>query len=214
VAATRSSAASQSVGTVAGTVTIRKDGKAVSDLSNVVVYLADTSDPEGTTLERRVIRQKDERYVPYLTVVPKGTTISFPNDDKYEHNVFSPPDPDWFDLGRYKKGPGKARLFNIAGEIDLYCDIHPSMEAKVKVVPSSLFARVGSDGKFRIDNVPAGTHTIVAWLPNSREVKTQVKVEAGKTATASALNLQEGDPLPRHRRKDGTDYAGQRYDEP
>ena len=64
-------------------------------------------------------------------------SVSFPNDDKDEHNVFSPTDPP-FDLGRYRTDKkGKAHRFEDADEFDIFCDIHREMWAKVKVVDSA-----------------------------------------------------------------------------
>src|SRR5262245_49694419 len=72
-----------------------------------VVYLAAGGAGERATPARRRISQKDLKFLPDFTVVVKGTTIDFPNEDRREHNVYSnsPPAKD-LDLGRYKKGPG------------------------------------------------------------------------------------------------------------
>jgi plastocyanin len=199
---------------VTGKVTIRRDGKEVTDFSNVVVYVKGVEDPEGTPRPKRTIRQRNQQYTPRLTVVPVGTTISFPNDDRgVVHNVFSPrTGPFSFDLGRYESGPGRKETFDVPGEIDIFCDIHPDMEAKVMVVPSSLYAgpggatRVEADGSYRIEGVPAGRRRIVAWMPDSDEVTTRVNVTADEMAAANDLNLRQGAPPGRHKRKDGTSY--------
>lgn len=207
-------------GTVTGKVVVYRDGKKVTDydFKDVVVYIKDVKDPNGTPRPRPQIRQRNQTYAPYLTVVPVNTVIRFPNDDRVDHNVFSPlTGKDYFDLGRYRAGAGKSRNFDVAGEIDIYCDIHSDMKAKVKVVPSSLYAgpggrtTVAADGTYRIDNVPAGKRHVVAWLPDSSEVQTRVTVTADKSATAKDLNLHQGAPAASHKRLDGTSYPNPGY---
>lgn len=200
-------------GAVTGKVVVSRDGKKVTDYREVVVYIKDAADPPGAPRPEALIRQKHQTFTPRLTVVPAGTTIRFPNDDRVEHNVFSPyTGPEYFDLGRYKSGAGKAQTFSVAGEVDIFCDIHPQMAAKVKVVPSSHFAgpggkaTVAADGTYRIEGVPAGRHRVVAWLPDSTEVQTRVVVPAGAAVAAADLNLQQGKPAATHTRRDGSSY--------
>ncbi len=190
-------------GVITGKVTVR----GVKDYAKVVVYVDGVKDPKGTKRKRRSIVQKKERFKPDLVVVPVGTTIAFPNKDRgVVHNVFSPyTGPFGFDLDRYEAGSGKTQEFDTVGEIDIFCDIHPNMAAKVKVVPSSLFARVNSDGTYRIEGVPAGKRKIVAWMPDSKEVSTKVEVVSGDAVSAADLNLTKGKAKP-HTRKDGTSY--------
>ena len=68
----------------------------------------------------------------------KGTTIDFPNEDKIFHNVFSVSRPARFDLGLYKSGTAKSVEMKRAGIVDVYCNIHPEMIAKVKVLDNAL----------------------------------------------------------------------------
>jgi plastocyanin len=205
----RASAGEQApTGTITGTVRVWSGKKAVSSLTNVYVYVADLSDPSGKRLPRPSIEQRNLQYDPALLVIPVGTTVWFPNGDRgIVHNVFSPKSgEDAFDLGRYKKGKGKKRTFGKPGEIDIYCDIHPTMRAKIKVMPSSRFVAVADDGSFRIDGLPPGEHTIVAWMPDSEEVRTRVVVEEGGEVSANALDLHRGTAASTHRRKDGSSY--------
>ncbi len=205
-------------GTVTGKVVMFRDGRKVTDYGDVVVYIKDVKDPAGAPRSKPQIRQRNQTYSPYLTVVPVGTTIRFPNDDRVDHNVFSPlTGKDYFDLGRYRAGAGKSRTFDVVGEIDVYCDIHWQMTAKVKVLPSSLYAgpggrtTVAADGTYRIDGVPVGRRQIVAWFPDSAEVQTRVTVVADRSVAAKDLNLHQGTPASSHKRLDGTSYPDPDY---
>jgi plastocyanin len=192
-------------GAVGGSVTILKDGAPKANKSGVVVYLENVPGPLPDPVVRE-IRQKNLTFTPGLTVVVKGTTIEFPNDDKVFHNVFSVSKAARFDLGLYKSGTTKAVTFKQAGVVDVYCNIHPQMVAKIKVLDTGYFAVTGPDGTFRIKNVPPGTYPIVAWQAHGEEYRGEVSVTAGATLQLS-LPLAEGKAQKTHLRKDGTPYG-------
>jgi plastocyanin len=200
-AETRSAA---ELGTVEGKIRVLKDGKPRTDSSNVVVYLEGVS---AQTVERKAaIRQKNLQFEPRVSVVVKGTTVDFPNEDKVFHNVFSTSRPARFDLGLYRSGSSKAVQFKREGVVDVFCNIHPDMSSRVLVVPNTSFAATDASGKFRIDGVPPGTYPVVAWHPNGAEVRGQVKVERGKAASVT-FDVAEGERPKQHLRKDGTPYG-------
>lgn len=200
-AETRSAA---ELGTVEGKIRILKGGKPRSDHSNVVVYLEGI--PAAAAERKHAIRQRNLQFEPRVSVVVKGTTVDFPNDDKVYHNVFSTSRPARFDLGLYRSGSSKAVQFKREGVVDVFCNIHPEMSSRVLVVPTTLFAATDASGKFRIDGVPVGTYPIVAWHPNGAEVRGQVKIERGKAASVT-FDVTEGERPKQHLRKDGTPYG-------
>jgi plastocyanin len=200
-AETRSAA---ELGSVEGKIRITKDGKARSDHSNVVVYLEGI--PASAVERKHAIRQKNLQFEPRVSVVVKGTTVDFPNDDKVFHNVFSTSRPARFDLGLYRSGASKSVPFKREGVVDVFCNIHPDMWSRVLVVPTTLFAATDTSGKFKIDGVPAGTYPIVVWHPYGGETRGQVKIEAGKAASVS-FDVVEGERPKQHLRKDGTPYG-------
>ena len=53
------------------------------------------------------------------------------------------------------------------------------MRAVVVVTENPFHAVVDEDGEFRLEGVPAGTYTVVAWHPDLDEVKETVVVPEG-----------------------------------
>lgn len=108
--------------------------------------------------------QRGLRFYPHVLIVQVGATIYFPNYDNTYHNVFSYSPAKNFDLGRYLPGeevPG--RLFDKAGEIDLFCEVHEHMRSTILVVPTPLYTTTDTEGHFTLDNVPPGRYELKFW---------------------------------------------------
>ena len=112
---------------------------------------------------RARMNQRNETFVPHVLAIVAGTTVDFPNSDPTYHNVFSLSRTRTFDLGRYAAGRSKAVRFDKPGIVRVFCDIHSHMSAYILVFSHRYFAVTDDDGRYRIDNVPAGTYTVMAW---------------------------------------------------
>ena len=140
-------------------------GRDVPDLLRSVVYLE--SAPRGAfdTDEggHAVMDQRNETFVPHVLAITTGTTVDFPNSDKFYHNVFSLSKTKRFDLGRYAAGHSESIRFDRAGIVRVFCDIHSHMNAFILVFSHPFFALTDDEGRYRIDNVPPGTYGVIAW---------------------------------------------------
>lgn len=203
-------------GTVSGTVVAVKDGKAVVS-DDVYVYLQPTRPVRGKLAgdgQSFAIHQKNRAFEPHVLVVPAGSVVWFPNDDAETHNVWSPNGPPaFFDLGRYqtdKKGP--SRKLDVPGEVEIYCDIHKEMWAKIRVVDTMQIQHV-ENGKYTFTNVAPGSYRVVAWAPSTTDVKSpdKITVTAGQSVTAKELHLQLAPLHTTHMRKDGKPYCPDGY---
>ena len=194
------------LGTVKGSVSVLKGGKAKADKTGVIIYLEGVAGTPPAPKDHAIIRQREKQFDPPLSVVVRGTTVDFPNEDKIFHNVFSVSRPARFDLGLYKSGTMKSVEMKRTGVVDVYCNIHPDMVAKVKVLENAYYTITGKDGTFKINNVPAGEYPIVAWLQTGDEAKGTVKVSAGGSAEVK-LEVSEVAKKETHTRKDGTPYG-------
>jgi plastocyanin len=114
-----------------------------------------------------VIDQKGLVFQPHLTAVQVGTTVDFLNSDSVAHNVF------WtsvggnkklnHNLGTWPKGDRKSFKFDTPGAVPILCNVHPEMSAYLVVVPTPYFATSDQAGNYKIENVPDGSYTVVAW---------------------------------------------------
>src|SRR5438046_2932128 len=71
------------------------------------------------------LTQKNKAFTPHVLAVPAGSTVSFPNEDPIFHNVFSLSRPSPFDLGLYRAGDSKDRVFAMPAISSVFCNIHP-----------------------------------------------------------------------------------------
>jgi len=137
---------------------------------------------------RAVMDQRNESFVPHVLAVTTGTTVEFPNSDRIYHNVFSLSKTRPFDLGRYAVGRSKSVRFEQPGIVRVFCDIHSHMSAFILVFSHPFFAITDPTGRYRIDNVPPGTYTLVAWNEGVTSESRQVLVtDAGTTEADFSL---------------------------
>jgi plastocyanin len=154
--------------------------------SRVVIYLEGPSpDPQaqGDVMAQQ-IKQIDRRFTPEIVVVPVGSTVSFPNMDPIFHNIYSLSKPKSFDLGSYDKGQTRKVTFPKPGIVEVYCHLHPNMQATVVVTPNRWYARPDKDGQYRIPDVPPGQYTVVAWHKSAGFFRKTVVVSEDQNAAA------------------------------
>jgi plastocyanin len=156
----------------------------VSDRLLSVVYL--DSAPRGAFEQpeagHAIMNQRNETFVPHVLAIGVGTTVDFPNGDRIFHNVFSLSKPAPFDLGRYAAGRSKSVRFDRPGIVRVFCEIHSHMSAFILVFGHPFFTTTDAEGRFRLDNVPAGTYNLVAWNEGTSSDPATVIVPSGGTA--------------------------------
>lgn len=136
---------------------------------------------------RATIEQRDREFVPYLTIVQKGTSIDFPNRDAFKHHVYSFSPARVFEIKLYAGKPANPIVFDKSGEVVLGCNIHDWMEAYALVVDTPWFAKTGLDGTARLESVPAGSYRLRLWHPRQKLGTADIGVELG--AALRQLNL-------------------------
>ncbi len=145
----------------------------------------DTADVYAPPAEPAVVDQIGCKYVPHVFAVMAGQKVKIKNSDATMHNVHYIPLGDINTEDNFgMTGVGvRERTFESNDWIKFKCDVHPWMNAWCAVRTHPFFAVTGSDGKFTINNVPAGTHKLVLKHEKLGEQSVSITVEVGKVAT-------------------------------
>lgn len=195
-------------GSIGGTVLVRdRNGAEKSDRSDVVIYIEQMPRKYLSTKKNRSMAQRDKSFVPRLVAVARGSTIDFPNEDKFFHNVFSLSEGNTFDLGLYRAGESKSVTFDKTGVVDVYCNIHPNMWAQILVLDNPFFTTSAKDGTFELSKLPPGSYKLAAWVTgNSEPARQDVKVEPGKRVELK-FEVREGTGMKPHLNKFNQPYG-------
>jgi plastocyanin len=160
-------------------------------VSDVVIFIRDLPAEKNLPVTRTRMIQQDESFEPRVIAITRGSTVEFPNADPFFHNVFSLSSGDAFDLGRYKRGDSRSRVFTRPGLVKVYCHVHSEMSASILVLDNEYFTRPQADGAFDLSDVPAGTYRLSAWQERLGEKQFSVRVQPGQT-THVEINLPVG----------------------
>jgi plastocyanin len=161
----------------------RHDGPATPELRNVVVSLKEAAFRGTLPSTNAELRQVHETFVPHTLAVTRGSSVAFPNDDPFFHNVFSLSSAATFNLGRYPRGETRRVTFDAPGVVKVFCDIHSQMSATIMVFDHPYFAIPSDDGAYEIAGVPPGAYTLVGWHERIGDRAVPVRVEAGSATT-------------------------------
>src|SRR5437867_1990937 len=150
-----------------------------TSLKRAVAYIVDDGEPPPRTplkLPLQHIRQTRAGFVPAVTVIRAGTTVSFENSDSVYHSAFSVEAANHFDTGLFAPGKASLVVFDHPGIVKLYCAIHPRSTGLLIVTPNGHYARPDGRGEFRLPSLRRGTYTLTAWHPSYGATTMSVRV--------------------------------------
>ncbi len=175
-------------------------GKALAD---VVLYAEpDNGAPAPKSPKAAAIEQRGLKFLPLVSVVQAGSQISFPNNDKVRHHIYSFSPAKKFDQKLYSGVAAATQVFDKAGTVVLGCNIHDRMVAYVKVVDTPFFAKTDAQGIARIELPAAGKYTLKAWhfaMAANAQAEQALLVPAGDAPATASFRLAmkppvDGDP--------------------
>jgi plastocyanin len=144
--------------------------------------------PKVKKAEPVVVDQRDMLFVPRVVAVRHGQAVRFDNSDLCNHSVqaVSTLAANQFNKFTAPNNPLE-HVFEVQKKpVVIGCALHGWMRAWVYVVPHSWFAVTDAEGRFRLNNVPAGKHTLSFVHPDSGlQERKDITVEKGQTATIS-----------------------------
>jgi plastocyanin len=192
----------------AGSITGTVKATGLRNPANVLVYLSKApAVPVDLSGAKFIMDQRDLTFIPHVLLVPVGSSVGFPNNDKVAHNVFSLSRTKTFNFGSYGPGQSKTVLFDKAGVVELRCDVHAEMSAYILVMENPYFALTDNNGHFTIPDrqyleqhgikgvadLPPGNYVVKTW---NEKLKThEAKVEVPKDGEISLqLDLTRGTP--------------------
>ena len=188
-----------------------KGDKPAEDVGQAVVWLEGASAPAATPGAAQMVTE-GKQFVPRILVLAAGSTLTFPNNDPFNHNVFSLSEEGPFDLGLYGRGEAKGTTFNRPGIIRVYCNVHSTMSALVLVRDNVLWSQPGGDGSFRIEGVPPGRYVLHAWHERAGETTRDVFIGSQPYQVSLTLDARRF-RFQSHLDKTGRPYSdrGRRY---
>ncbi len=158
----------------------------------VVVWIEGSAPQTASLGAPPVLNQKDTQFEPRMIVVVAGQTVRILNSDPIYHNVFSLSDVKRFNVGRRPAGEHVDVRFDKPGEVSVFCDIHSSMNATIRVLPNTAvhWTVLDGAGTFRLPAVPAGRYTIHVAAPGYTELRQSVTLTAGQRLELDAFVLE------------------------
>lgn len=191
-----------------------KTGSHAPDSSNAAVWLTPSVNPQqsqSSVPRRQHLVQKNKSFSPHLLVVQVGSSVEFPNQDPFFHNVFSLFDGKRFDLGLYEAGSTRSVVFNKIGISYIFCNIHPEMSAVVIAVKTPYYAISDKKGALIIPNVPPGPYEMQVWhervLPETlNSFRRSIVVSSGSNSLGTIRLPEQRNTTEIHKNKYGEDY--------
>jgi hypothetical protein len=131
-----------------------------------------------------VLDQKGCAYLPHVLLVPVNKPLQILNNDGILHNIHSFSTKNTpFNKPQPKFQKKITQTFAAVENVEVKCDVHAWMGARVVVVDHPYHAVTDANGKFTITDVPPGTYTVEFWQEALGKQTAQVTVAAGATAT-------------------------------
>ena len=152
-------------------------------LASAVVSLAGAV--SGGAPKKVVLDQKGCRFQPGVVATTPGD-VDIANSDGILHNVhtYSTANPS-LNKAQPKFKKIMTEKFDKPEYIKVQCDVHSWMLGWIAVMPNAYHGITDTSGATKLDNVPAGKHTVEVWHPELGKQAKDVEVKAGQVTKVS-----------------------------
>ncbi|MEM8499989.1 MAG: hypothetical protein AAF542_18350 [Pseudomonadota bacterium] len=132
----------------------------------VIVSLHSNQALASSKASKRVhrIEQTGSQFKPFISAVQKGSSIKFPNRDRFAHHVYSFSEPAKFQSELYSQQESHEIEVAKTGVIVVGCNIHDWMLAYVYVVDTPHFGQA-LNKQVTFEQVEPGAYTLSYWHP-------------------------------------------------
>jgi plastocyanin len=187
-------------GVIEGTVTYQADSKRPwryaryyvkhpqsGELAEAVVAIRAKaqSNAQPRQPQTTVIDQKNFLFLPETVAVRRGDAVKFTNSDQATHNVRASSDIANFNVNMPGGGSHTVTLEKPGGlsqPLVVGCVFHSAMRAWVFVFDHSFYQVTKPDGRFRLENIPAGDYDLEMAHPSGElRWRQKVTVQPGQT---------------------------------
>lgn len=162
-----------------GTIAAASGKRAHLPIEDTVIYLvgeAKEGAPAPAHQAPTIVSEDGKGLHPTVVAVPVGSKIEFHNRDQIFHMPFSISPAQPFHTGGIAPGESHSIVFDRAGSIHVFCELHPTESAYIYVVPTSRYTRADPHGRFHFWGVSPGTYTLRTWHPERGETSQAVVV--------------------------------------
>lgn len=131
-------------------------------------------------------------YEPRILIVPVGTEVTFENTNSVCRGFISKSIRNSGFNMNLGIGMPRTRSFEHPEAIPIYCSQREYMRGGIVVVDTPYYRLTGPDGRFRFNDVPAGTYRLRVWHEGTGWVRGLGRVEVGSGSKVEVtLDLPE-----------------------
>ena len=172
---------------------VDKKGRGVSQ---AYIELLSTNGANRVKPTTATIDQVDKEFVPLVSAIPQGSTVSFPNSDNIHHQIYSFSKAKKFDLPLLGKNETKNITFEKPGIVSLGCNIHDWMLSYIYIFESEFLLQSDQNGLAAFSDIPPGEYTLRIWSPRlkstSNVISQTVSITEGNNPTLTQeLNVRK-----------------------
>ena len=114
------------------------------------------------------VNQQNTAFHPFVSIVPVGATVAFPNLDPFRHHVYSFSPAKRFELKLFARDQTRSVTFDRPGVAAIGCNIHDKMSAYIFVTDTVWTTRSPAQGTVRFGDTPDGDYVLQVWHPYLR----------------------------------------------